>query len=77
MGMNDGDLPVPFGGPLRLRLPRQLGYKSLKYVTHITATDDIKKFGNGKGSRRSRLWILVVRGDVKTAGMPLLTGPPS
>jgi DMSO/TMAO reductase YedYZ molybdopterin-dependent catalytic subunit len=50
MGMNDGDLPVPFGGPLRLRVPRQLGYKSLKFVTHITATDDIKKFGNGLGS---------------------------
>jgi DMSO/TMAO reductase YedYZ molybdopterin-dependent catalytic subunit len=50
MGMNDGDLPVPFGGPLRLRLPRQLGYKSLKFVTHITATDDIKKFGKGLGS---------------------------
>jgi len=33
MGMNDGDLPVPFGGPLRLRVPRQLGYKSLKYLT--------------------------------------------
>ena len=32
MGMNDGDLPVPFGGPLRLRVPRQLGYKSLKYL---------------------------------------------
>lgn len=50
MGMNDGDLPVPFGGPLRLRLPRQLGYKSLKYVQHITVTDDIRKFGNGLGS---------------------------
>ncbi|MGA7107417.1 MAG: molybdopterin-dependent oxidoreductase [Terracidiphilus sp.] len=50
LGMNDGDLPVPFGGPLRLRVPRQLGYKSLKYVTHITVTDDIKKFGSGKGS---------------------------
>jgi len=50
MGMKDGDLPVPFGGPLRLRLPRQLGYKSLKYVDHITLTDDIKKFGGGKGS---------------------------
>jgi DMSO/TMAO reductase YedYZ molybdopterin-dependent catalytic subunit len=50
MGMNDGDLPVPFGGPLRLRLPRQLGYKSLKFVTHITATDDIRKFGSGRGS---------------------------
>jgi DMSO/TMAO reductase YedYZ molybdopterin-dependent catalytic subunit len=50
MGMNDGDLPVGFGGPLRLRLPRQLGYKSVKFVTHITATDDIRKFGNGLGS---------------------------
>jgi hypothetical protein len=35
---------------LRLRVPRQLGYKSLKYLTHITVTDDIKKFGSGKGS---------------------------
>jgi DMSO/TMAO reductase YedYZ molybdopterin-dependent catalytic subunit len=50
MGMNDGDLPVPFGGPLRLRVPRQLGYKSLKFVTHITVTDNVKKFGSGKGS---------------------------
>jgi DMSO/TMAO reductase YedYZ molybdopterin-dependent catalytic subunit len=49
MGMNDGDLPVGFGGPLRMRLPRQLGYKSLKYINHITATDDIKKFGKGLG----------------------------
>lgn len=50
IGMNDGDLPVAFGGPLRLRLPRQLGYKSLKFLTHITATDDVKKFGSGRGS---------------------------
>jgi DMSO/TMAO reductase YedYZ molybdopterin-dependent catalytic subunit len=50
MGMNDCDLPVPFGGPLRMRLPRQLGYKSLKYLNHITVTDDIRKFGSGKGS---------------------------
>ncbi len=49
MGMNDGDLPVGFGGPLRLRLPRQLGYKSVKYINHITATDNIKKFGKGTG----------------------------
>ena len=49
MGMNDGDLPVPFGGPLRLRLPRQLGYKSLKYINRITATDNIRKFGKGLG----------------------------
>jgi DMSO/TMAO reductase YedYZ molybdopterin-dependent catalytic subunit len=50
MGMNDGDLPVGFGGPLRLRVPRQLGYKSVKYITRITATDSLKKFGKGLGS---------------------------
>ena len=31
-GMNGGDLPVPFGGPLRMRVPRQLGYKSVKSI---------------------------------------------
>ncbi len=49
-GMNDGDLPVPFGGPLRLRVPRQLGYKSVKYLTRLTVTDSLKSFGNGLGS---------------------------
>src|SRR5438067_8635903 len=48
-GMNDGDLPAPFGGPLRLRVPRQLGYKSVKYVTRVTLTDSLKAF-NGTGS---------------------------
>ena len=48
--MNDGDLPVGFGGPLRLRVPRQLGYKSVKYVTRLTVTDSMKKFGKGLGS---------------------------
>jgi DMSO/TMAO reductase YedYZ molybdopterin-dependent catalytic subunit len=49
-GMNDGDLPVGFGGPLRLRVPRQLGYKSVKFITRITATDSLKSFGKGLGS---------------------------
>jgi len=49
-GMNDGDLPVGFGGPLRLRVPRQLGYKSVKYVTRMTVTDSMKGFGKGLGS---------------------------
>ena len=48
-GMNDGDLPVKFGGPLRMRLPRQLGYKSVKYITRVTATDSLKGFGKGAG----------------------------
>jgi DMSO/TMAO reductase YedYZ molybdopterin-dependent catalytic subunit len=49
-GMNDGDLPVGFGGPLRVRVPRQLGYKSVKYVVRLTATDSMKHFGKGLGS---------------------------
>jgi DMSO/TMAO reductase YedYZ molybdopterin-dependent catalytic subunit len=49
-GMNGGELPVDFGGPLRLRVPRQLGYKSVKYVTHLTVTDNLKPFGKGLGS---------------------------
>jgi DMSO/TMAO reductase YedYZ molybdopterin-dependent catalytic subunit len=50
LGMNGGDLPVPFGGPLRMRIPRQLGYKNVKYITRLTVTDDIKRFGKGLGS---------------------------
>jgi DMSO/TMAO reductase YedYZ molybdopterin-dependent catalytic subunit len=49
-GMNDGDLPFGFGGPLRLRVPRQLGYKSVKYITRLTVTDSLKTFGKGLGS---------------------------
>jgi DMSO/TMAO reductase YedYZ molybdopterin-dependent catalytic subunit len=49
-GMNGNDLPVANGGPLRLRVPRQLGYKSVKFVTHMTVTDSLKKFGKGLGS---------------------------
>ena len=50
MGMNGGELPVPFGGPLRMRVPRQLGYKSIKYITRLTLTDNLKAFGKGLGS---------------------------
>jgi DMSO/TMAO reductase YedYZ molybdopterin-dependent catalytic subunit len=49
-GMNGGELPVGNGGPLRLRVPRQLGYKSVKYITHLTVTDNLKVFGKGLGS---------------------------
>ena len=49
-GFNGGDLPAEFGGPLRMRVPRQLGYKSVKYINHLTATDNLKTFGKGLGS---------------------------
>ena len=48
-GMNGADLPVPFGGPLRLRVPRQLGYKSVKFVNRLVLTDSLDEFGDGSG----------------------------
>jgi DMSO/TMAO reductase YedYZ molybdopterin-dependent catalytic subunit len=48
--MNGADLPVPFGGPIRLRVPRQLGYKRIKYLVRLTVTDNLKTFGKGLGS---------------------------
>jgi DMSO/TMAO reductase YedYZ molybdopterin-dependent catalytic subunit len=48
-GMNGADLPVPFGGPLRLRVPRQLGYKSVKFLDRLVLTDTLEGFGNGSG----------------------------
>ena len=44
-GMNGQDLPVRHGAPLRLRVERQLGYKSLKYVTRIVVTDRFEDGG--------------------------------
>jgi len=48
--MNGGELPVGNGGPLRMRVPRQLGYKNVKFITRLTITDDLQKFGKGLGS---------------------------
>jgi DMSO/TMAO reductase YedYZ molybdopterin-dependent catalytic subunit len=49
-GMNGDELPVGNGGPLRMRVPRQLGYKNVKFIAHLTVTDGLKKFGKGLGS---------------------------
>ena len=37
--MNGAPLPAKHGGPLRLVVPKQLGYKSVKWVTRIEVTD--------------------------------------
>jgi DMSO/TMAO reductase YedYZ molybdopterin-dependent catalytic subunit len=49
-GMNGQELPTPHGAPLRLRVPRQLGYKSVKYLSRITVTDTLRNIGKGMGS---------------------------
>ena len=49
-GMNGQELPTPHGAPVRVRVPRQLGFKSLKYLSRITVTDTVKNIGKGWGS---------------------------
>ncbi|PYU26690.1 MAG: oxidoreductase [Acidobacteria bacterium] len=48
--MNSQELPAPHGAPVRLRVPRQLGYKSVKYLSRITVTDTLRNIGKGLGS---------------------------
>ena len=62
-GMNGGELPVPFGGPLRMRVPRQLGYKNVKYINRLTLTDNLKHVRQRPRLRRTgrRRWLRLVR----------------
>jgi DMSO/TMAO reductase YedYZ molybdopterin-dependent catalytic subunit len=48
--MNGGDLSLDHGAPIRLRVARQLGYKSVKFLSRITVTDTLKTIGTGAGS---------------------------
>jgi DMSO/TMAO reductase YedYZ molybdopterin-dependent catalytic subunit len=54
-GMNGRDLPTEHGAPLRLRVARQLGYVSIKYLSRITVTDSLAAFGRGLGSAAPEL----------------------
>ncbi|MGH8189911.1 MAG: molybdopterin-dependent oxidoreductase [Rhodanobacteraceae bacterium] len=42
-------LPIPHGAPLRLRLPRQLGYKMAKYLKRIELVKDFGDIRGGNG----------------------------
>ena len=54
-GMNGEDLPTDHGAPARLKVPRQIGYKSVKYLSRITVTDTLKNIGKGLGSSSPEL----------------------
>lgn len=49
-GMNGTDLAAGHGAPLRLHIPRQLGYKQTKYLTRILVVDSLDKVRNGLGA---------------------------
>jgi DMSO/TMAO reductase YedYZ molybdopterin-dependent catalytic subunit len=45
-GMNGRDLPLGHGAPLRVRVEKQLGYKSLKFLRRIVVTDEFDDNGS-------------------------------
>lgn len=49
-GMNGQELPADHGAPLRLRVARQLGYKSIKFLSRVTVVESLDRIGRGVGS---------------------------
>jgi len=45
-GMNGRDLPIAHGAPVRLRVERQVGYKSMKYLQRIVVTSEFDDPGD-------------------------------
>ncbi|WP_336514358.1 molybdopterin-dependent oxidoreductase [Pollutibacter soli] len=45
-GMNGKNLPIPHGAPVRLRVEKQIGYKSFKYIEKIIITDEFVDTGD-------------------------------
>jgi DMSO/TMAO reductase YedYZ molybdopterin-dependent catalytic subunit len=55
-GMNGRDLPLPHGAPVRLRVERQLGYKSMKYLKRIVVADEFDDGGRKGNIQNGWAW---------------------
>lgn len=55
-GMNGRDLPIPHGAPVRLRVERQLGYKSMKYLKRIVVADEFDDGGKKGNIQNGWAW---------------------
>jgi DMSO/TMAO reductase YedYZ molybdopterin-dependent catalytic subunit len=55
-GMNGGDLPVAHGAPVRVRVERQMGYKSMKYVRRLVVADQFDDGGTSGSIRNGWAW---------------------
>jgi DMSO/TMAO reductase YedYZ molybdopterin-dependent catalytic subunit len=55
-GMNGKDLAVRHGAPVRLRLEKQLGYRSLKYLQRIVVRDTFDDGGDKGNLQNGWAW---------------------
>jgi DMSO/TMAO reductase YedYZ molybdopterin-dependent catalytic subunit len=54
--MNGRDLPTGHGAPVRLRVERQMGYKSMKFVRRIVVTDEFEDGGKKGNIQNGWAW---------------------
>jgi DMSO/TMAO reductase YedYZ molybdopterin-dependent catalytic subunit len=57
-GMNGRDLPIAHGAPVRLRVERQLGYKSMKYVQRIVVAENFNDGGKNGSIQNGWSWYI-------------------
>lgn len=55
-GMNGRDLPTQHGAPLRLRVERQMGYKSMKYLHRIVVVNEFDDGGKNGSIQNGWAW---------------------
>ena len=57
-GMNGRDLSISHGAPIRLRVERQLGYKSMKYLQRIVVRDEFDDGGKEGNIQNGWSWYV-------------------
>jgi DMSO/TMAO reductase YedYZ molybdopterin-dependent catalytic subunit len=57
-GMNGRELPLQHGAPLRMRVERQLGYKSMKFVSRIVVTEKLDDGGDKGNPKNGWAWFV-------------------
>ncbi|HYU97697.1 MAG TPA: molybdopterin-dependent oxidoreductase [Pyrinomonadaceae bacterium] len=57
-GMNGRDLAIPHGAPVRLRVERQLGYKSMKYLQRIVVREEFDDGGKSGNIQNGWSWYV-------------------
>ena len=55
-GMNGRDLPIQHGAPVRLRVERQMGYKSMKFLHRIAVKEDFDDGGRAGNIQNGWAW---------------------
>jgi DMSO/TMAO reductase YedYZ molybdopterin-dependent catalytic subunit len=56
--MNGRNLPVPHGAPVRLRVEKQVGYKSIKFIRRIVVADEFDDLGKSGNLQNGWSWYV-------------------